>query len=101
MAELEPTVVVDVATLTGAMRVALGERLGGLFANDEALATALREAGEASGEQLWRFPLVEDYEQHISSNIADARVEFYSEGQLTDAQKRGWLSKLYEKLRPF
>ena len=37
----------------------------------------------------------------LSSNIADARVEFYSEGQLTDAQKRGWLSKLYEKLRPF
>ncbi len=37
----------------------------------------------------------------FSSNIADARVEFISEGQLTDAQKRGWLSKLYEKLRPF
>jgi flagellar L-ring protein precursor FlgH len=36
----------------------------------------------------------------LSSNIADARVEFYSEGQLTDAQKRGWLTKLYEKLRP-
>ena len=36
-----------------------------------------------------------------SSNIADARVEFYSEGQLTDAQKRGWFSKLYERLRPF
>lgn len=37
----------------------------------------------------------------FSSNIADARVEFVSEGSLTDAQKRGWLSKLYEKLRPF
>lgn len=37
----------------------------------------------------------------VSSNIADARVEFYSEGALTDAQKRGWLSKIYEKLRPF
>lgn len=36
-----------------------------------------------------------------SSNIADARVEFVSEGMLTDAQKRGWLTKLYEKLRPF
>lgn len=36
-----------------------------------------------------------------SSNIADARVEFYSEGQLTQAQKRGWLSNLYERLRPF
>lgn len=37
----------------------------------------------------------------ISSNIADARVEFYAEGALTDAQKRGWLAKAYEKLRPF
>lgn len=36
----------------------------------------------------------------LSSNIADARVEFYSEGTLTDAQKRGWFAKLYEKLRP-
>lgn len=36
----------------------------------------------------------------ISTNIADARVEFYAEGALTDAQKRGWLSKVYEKLRP-
>jgi flagellar L-ring protein precursor FlgH len=36
-----------------------------------------------------------------STNIADARVEFYAEGALTDAQKRGWLAKTYEKLRPF
>ena len=37
----------------------------------------------------------------ISSNVADARVEFVAEGALTDAQKRGWLTKLYERLRPF
>jgi flagellar L-ring protein precursor FlgH len=37
----------------------------------------------------------------LSSNVADARVEFLSEGNISDAQKRGWLSKLYEKLRPF
>jgi flagellar L-ring protein precursor FlgH len=37
----------------------------------------------------------------LSTNVADARVEFFSEGQLTDAQKRGWLTKVYEKLRPF
>ena len=36
-----------------------------------------------------------------STNIADARVEFYNQGSLTDMQNRGWLSKLYEKLRPF
>jgi leucyl aminopeptidase len=72
VAELDPDVVVDVATLTGTIRVALGERLGGLFATDDALADALREAGESSGERLWRFPLIDDYEQHISSTIADA-----------------------------
>jgi leucyl aminopeptidase len=85
VAELEPAVVVDVATLTGAMRVALGERTGGLFANGDALAAALREAGEASGEQLWRFPLVEDYEQHISSNIADANNGPKHAGAITAA----------------
>lgn len=37
----------------------------------------------------------------LSTNVADARVEFLTEGELTDAQKRGWLSKVYEKLRPF
>jgi flagellar L-ring protein precursor FlgH len=37
----------------------------------------------------------------ISSNIADARIEFHAEGSITDAQKRGWLAKVYEKLRPF
>jgi flagellar L-ring protein precursor FlgH len=37
----------------------------------------------------------------VSTNIADARVEFFSEGSLTDVQKRGWLTKIYEKLRPF
>jgi leucyl aminopeptidase len=72
VAELDPDVVVDVATLTGTIRVALGERLGGLFASDDGLAAALGEAGESSGERLWRFPLVDDYEQHISSTIADA-----------------------------
>lgn len=37
----------------------------------------------------------------LSTNVADARVEFFSEGSLTDVQKRGWLTKIYEKLRPF
>ena len=58
VAELEPDVLVDVATLTGAMKVALGQRAGGYFANDEALAAALAAAAAASGEPLWRMPLV-------------------------------------------
>ena len=49
---------VDVATLTGAIKVALGQRIGGFFANDDALAAHLDAAGAAAGEPLWRMPLV-------------------------------------------
>jgi leucyl aminopeptidase len=72
VAELEPDVLVDIATLTGAMKVALGQRTGGFFANDEALAVAVRTASLAAGEPLWRMPLVADYEDRISSKVADA-----------------------------
>ncbi|MFG2005865.1 leucyl aminopeptidase [Spirillospora sp. NPDC048911] len=75
-AELDPDVVVDVATLTGAAKVALGLRTGALFANDDALATALEAAGAAAGEPLWRLPMVEDYRQAIESDVADvANIE--------------------------
>ena len=72
VAELEPAVVVDIATLTGAIKVALGQQVGGLFANDDALAGVLRDAGDVSGEPVWRFPLASVYEEKISSRIADA-----------------------------
>ncbi|MFI0452935.1 leucyl aminopeptidase family protein [Actinomadura sp. 6N118] len=75
-AELAPDVVVDVATLTGAAKVALGLRTGALFANDDALASALDAAGAAAGEPLWRLPLVEDYREGIKSDVADvANIE--------------------------
>jgi len=70
--ELKPDVLVDVATLTGAMKVALGQRTGGYFATDEALADLLRAASLAAGEPLWRMPLVEDYEDRLASKVADA-----------------------------
>jgi leucyl aminopeptidase len=69
---LDPAVLVDVATLTGAMKVALGQWLGGYFANNETLADRLREAGAAAGEPLWRMPLEPDYEDTLSSTVADA-----------------------------
>jgi leucyl aminopeptidase len=71
-ARLRPAALVDVATLTGAVKVALGQRTGGLFATDDALADRLCIAGEAAGERLWRLPLVEDYEELLESKIADA-----------------------------
>ena len=70
--ELRPAAVVDVATLTGAMRVALGQRTGGLFATSDALAERLLAAGEQSGERLWRMPLAEEYEDKLASKVADA-----------------------------
>ncbi|WP_193608902.1 M17 family peptidase N-terminal domain-containing protein [Nocardioides lijunqiniae] len=70
--QLSPAAIVDVATLTGAMKVALGQTVGGYFANDDVLATALAESGEQAGEQLWRFPLHAGYEDKLASKIADA-----------------------------
>lgn len=70
-AELDPDAVVDVATLTGAAKVALGLRHGALFSNDDALAGALTAAGSAAGEPLWRLPLVDDYREAIDSDVAD------------------------------
>jgi leucyl aminopeptidase len=70
--EIRPDVLVDVATLTGAIKVALGQQVGGLFADDDALAAALLTSGERSGEPLWRFPLASVYEEKLSSRVADA-----------------------------
>jgi len=70
-ARLAPDVVIDVATLTGAARIALGTRTAALFATEDALAQQLINAGQASGEPLWRFPLIEDYRGLLDSGIAD------------------------------
>ena len=69
---LDPAVIVDVATLTGAMKVALGQQVGGFFANRDGLASVLARAGAESGEPLWRFPLAADYEDKLASSVADA-----------------------------
>ncbi|MCW2600487.1 MAG: Leucyl aminopeptidase [Frankiales bacterium] len=70
---LAADVIVDVATLTGAMPVALGKKIAGLFTNDDALAGQLEGAAERSGERLWRMPLVEDYRVALDSTTADLR----------------------------
>ena len=64
---------VDLATLTGAIVVALGHEQAGLFTPDEALAGQLTAAGEAVGERLWRMPLGDAYAKHIKSDIADIK----------------------------
>lgn len=67
----KPDFMVDMATLTGACVIGLGHYAAGLFSTDDALAEALRQAGEESGERLWRLPLWEDYERLIDGNHAD------------------------------
>ena len=71
--ETNPDYVVDLATLTGAIGIALGKRIAGLFANDEKLAAALLRAAGEAGERFWRMPLVEDYRRDLDSPIADMK----------------------------
>jgi leucyl aminopeptidase len=68
---LDPDVVVDVATLTGAATRALGRGHAALFASDDRLADSFAKAGRSSGEKVWRMPLVEDYRPFIESDVAD------------------------------
>ncbi len=70
--DLDPDVLVDVATLTGAARVALARSMAPLYANDDVLRDGLVDAAERAGEPLWPFPLVEDYTELIESPMADA-----------------------------
>lgn len=67
------TPLVDVATLTGAIRVALGTVAMGLFANDDDIARQLQDASEATGEKMWRMPLWDDYKEQIKSNVATVK----------------------------
>ncbi|MDG6095525.1 leucyl aminopeptidase [Acetobacter sp. AN02] len=69
----KPRAIIDLATLTGAIIVALGHERAGLFASDDGLAKDLEKAGEESGELLWRMPLGDAYDQHIRSDIADMK----------------------------
>ena len=65
--------VVDVATLTGACRIALGTGYAGLFANDQSLADKVLRAGQATGERIWQMPLADEYREQIKSEIADIK----------------------------
>ncbi len=71
--KLEPTAIVDLATLTGACLVALGEEITGLMSNNTELADAVLAAAEDAGEKMWRMPLEKRYKSMIESDIADLR----------------------------
>ncbi len=69
----KPKLMIDLATLTGAVIVALGHDHGGLFANNDELADRLIAAGKAVGEKLWRLPLADSYDRAIDSDAADVK----------------------------
>lgn len=71
--ELKPDAIVDIATLTGACAVAVGETHAGLWSNNEALREQLRQAADRAGEGVVAFPLPEEYKQFIQSKVADLR----------------------------
>ncbi len=82
----EPAAVVDIATLTGACIVALGDQASGLMANDDQLADELLAAGTACGDRSWRLPLWDEYQRQLDSNFADmANIGGKGAGTITAA----------------
>ncbi len=82
-----PKFVIDLATLTGAILVALGGEHAGLFSNDDTLCGQLAEAGKATGEKVWRLPLGTGYDKLIRSKIADMKnIGGAHAGSITAAQ---------------
>src|SRR5581483_180111 len=69
----KPDALIDLATLTGAARVALGTQYAAVFGTDQRLVDALVAAGRASGERLWQLPLVPEYREDLKSPVADLR----------------------------
>jgi leucyl aminopeptidase len=67
----DPAAVIDIATLTGACVVALGNHASGLMSNDEKLTDELKQAGDESGDRVWQLPLWDDYQPQLDSNFAD------------------------------
>lgn len=92
-----PEVVIDIATLTGACIVALGNTASGLMSNDDELANDLLAAGQTSGDRAWRLPIWDDYNQLIESPFADmANVGGRAAGTITAAC---FLSRFTKKYR--
>jgi leucyl aminopeptidase len=69
----QPDIIIDLATLTGSIIQTLGYEAGGLFTPNDSLAAELSAAGDNTGERLWRLPVWEEYQEEISSDIADLK----------------------------
>jgi leucyl aminopeptidase len=91
----KPAFIIDLATLTGAILVALGQEHAGLFSNNDELAGRILEAGKATGEKLWRLPMGPVYDKLIDSKFADMKnTGGRHAGSITAAQ---FLERFVEK----
>ena len=91
----QPKAIIDLATLTGACVIALGDYVSGLFGNDESLLKRIEEASGKTGETVWRLPLWDEYFEYLKSDVADFRnVGTRSAGAIIGAI---FLSKFVEK----
>ena len=86
--KFKPKSIIDLATLTGAIIISLGEEYAGLFSNNDDLSTKIFKAGEKVGEKVWRLPLHENYDKLINSPVADVQNINYTggAGSITAAQ---------------
>lgn len=85
-ARFKPETVIDIATLTGACVIALGNHISGLMANNQDLADALLKAGEAAMDKAWQLPLADEYQKTLDSNFADiANIGGREAGTITAA----------------
>jgi leucyl aminopeptidase len=93
----EPAAVIDIATLTGACIVALGDQASGLMANDEKLAAEILEAGQGCGDRVWQLPLWDEYQGQLDSNFADmANIGGRGAGTITAACFLSRFTKAYK-----
>jgi leucyl aminopeptidase len=83
----KPKIMIDLATLTGAILVALGKEFAGLFSNNDELAAWLADAGNATGEKVWRMPLAPEYDKMLDFELADMKnIGGRNAGSITGAQ---------------
>jgi leucyl aminopeptidase len=71
--ELEPEAILDFATLTGAIGIALGQEAAGIFSNNGELEVKVQAAGERVGERLWPFPMWDEYKEHVKGTVSDLK----------------------------
>lgn len=85
--KLKPTRIIDFATLTGSIEIALGSEVTGMFSNEDSLAQLFAQAGDATFERVWRMPLYEEYREQLKSDFADMRnIGTRSGGAVTAAK---------------